>query len=192
MTQRLISFSGALRSGKDAAADYLVGHFDFVKMGMSDVLNDVMMVLNPWTDLDYERPRRYAEVVQIYGYTEAKKDPEVRRLLQVLGTEIGRNMLGENIWVDSMANRIRTALGEGEDVVVTGVRFPNELQMIRSLGGKPVWINRPSEQAAPEHAAHASERSLDATHFAIQINNIGTLEDLYEDVENMLEDEYGR
>ena len=44
---RLITFSGALRSGKDTAADYLVAKHGFVKFQFSEPLHDAMMALDP-------------------------------------------------------------------------------------------------------------------------------------------------
>ena len=45
----------------------------------------------------------YREAIEERGYTEAKAEfPEVRRLLQVFGTEVGRDLFGENVWVDIM------------------------------------------------------------------------------------------
>lgn len=188
----LISFSGALRSGKDAAADHLVVKHGFAKLGMSDVLNGAMLLIDPIVYSNrYGDSIRYSSIVNQIGYTEAKKHPEVRRLLQVLGTEVGRNMLGENIWVDAMRRKISALLDEGEDVVLTGVRFPNELEMICDLYGVPVWIERPVEGDKPEYTKHASENSLSAGDFDHEITNGGTLEELYKSVDELLEAVYG-
>src|SRR5690606_741544 len=112
-------------------------------------------------------------------YVEAKTDPEVRRLLQKLGTEVGRNMIGENVWVSIMARKIDDHRSAGHPVVVTGLRFPNEPQMIRELGGRTVWIDRPS-LAAGAAAAHVSENSGSESALGARIIYAGTLEGLYE------------
>ena len=89
---RLIGLGGKLRAGKDAVADYLEEHHDFVKMGMSDALNDALLKLNPYipteriyADGEWVVPagiHRYQDLYDEVGYVEAKKNPEVRRLLR--------------------------------------------------------------------------------------------------------------
>lgn len=65
---------------------------------------------------------------------EAKKNPGVRVLLQRLGTDVVRDMVDEDAWVDIMRFRVECLLREGKKVVVTGIRFPNELEAIRGFG----------------------------------------------------------
>lgn len=183
LSPTLIGLGGRLRSGKDAVADHLVAKHGFVKLGMSDALHEAMLAIDPIVDPgDSARggmPETYSELVERVGYVEAKTDPEVRRLLQKLGTEVGRNMIGENVWVSIMARKIDDHRSAGHPVVVTGLRFPNETQMIRELGGRTVWIDRPS-LAAGAAAAHVSENSVSEADFGERIINDGTLEDLYE------------
>src|SRR5690606_4847856 len=120
---------------------------------------------------------QYSDLIRAVGYVEAKAVPEVRRLLQSLGTEAGRNMVGENVWVNIMARKIDDHRGAGHPVVVTGIRFPNEVQMIEELGGQAVWIERPGTQAPTESAAaHASENAVSAADFHSTLLNDSTLE----------------
>lgn len=185
----LIGLGGALRAGKDAVADRLVEAHGFVKIGMSDALHEAMLAIDPivgleplYGDFEYER---YSEMVGRLGYVEAKKNGEVRRLLQKLGTEVGRDMIGENVWVNIIARKIDDHRGAGHPVVVTGIRFPNEVQMIRELAGEAVWITRPGLDAGAA-GAHASETSVDQDSFDRIIVNDGTLEDLNGKVDSYL------
>jgi hypothetical protein len=172
MTARLIGLGGRLRAGKDTVADVLVEHHGFRKMGMSDALADALYVLDPVIPTGI----RYSAFVRRVGYVEAKKNPEVRRLLQKLGTEVGRDMIGTNVWVDIIEARIRASLAAGIPVAVTGIRFPNEVTMIHRVGGTLVWVSRPeADNAAP---AHASETSVNVAHFDIDMQNDGTLDEL--------------
>ena len=68
------------------------------------------------------------------GWDEAKKTEEVRRLLQIFGTEIGRSLLGENIWVELATRNLESS----KNYVFTDVRFPNEADKIKNLGGL-IW-----------------------------------------------------
>jgi hypothetical protein len=190
LSPTLIGLGGHLRSGKDAVADHLVEKHGFVKLGMSDALHEAMLAIDPviWptSTAGYESAEevwRYSEAIAEWGYVRTKEMfPEARRLLQKLGTEVGRNMVGENVWVNIMARKIDDHRGAGHPVVVTGIRFPNEVQMIRELGGRSVWIDRPNLATRGAIAAHASENSVGEQDFDGLIVNDGTLEDLYEQV----------
>ena len=187
LSRPLIGLGGRLRSGKDEVADRLVAEHGYVKIGMSDALHEAMLAIDPiiqfgvpsafgWGEPEI---RRYSDLIRRRGYVEAKKEPEVRRLLQQLGTEVGRNMVGENVWVNIMARKIDDHRGAGHPVVVTGIRFPNEVEMIRELGGQAVWIHRPGIEApTSDTAAHASENSVGPDDFAVTLDNDSTLEAL--------------
>lgn len=177
---KLIGLGGKLRSGKDAFADYLVEHHGYVKMGMSDVLHESAMAMNPIIHVGDRDVFRYQDVTAELGYVAAKEEyPEYRAFLQRMGTEFGRNILGEHTWVGLTMSRILDQFEQGSDVVVTGIRFPNELQMIRDIGGRSIWINRPGLVTAEAHAQHASETGVTAEDFDIVIQNDGDLDELY-------------
>lgn len=158
-----VALGGPVRAGKDTVADYLVAKHRFVKVGMSDALHEALATLDPVVSGD----ARYSHMVEMVGYVEAKKIPEVRRLLRALGTEVGRK-LDEDLWVKAAERRIQYLRGEGHPVVLTGVRFPNELEMVRELGGHPVWISRPG---AGDGSDHASDVSLGLSDFSWSLEN---------------------
>lgn len=185
---RLIGIGGRLAAGKDTVADYLVGK-GWIKFGMSDPLHQSMMKLNPIVDaygteggIDAEVVT-YREAIEERGYTEAKAEfPEVRRILQVFGTEVGRDLFGENVWVDIMKRRAAAAM-ETQNVIVTGIRFINEVEAIRELGGKLWWVDR--HEATNVAVNHASENSVSGKDFDEVIPNYGTIEALYRDVDTL-------
>lgn len=197
---RLIGLGGKLRAGKDAVADYLSETHGFRAMGMSDALNDALLTLNPWVALTettfftgsgWRNFIPYRELHAEVGYVEAKKIPEVRRLLQVLGTEVGREMFDPDVWAHIAEKRIRSYLADGRDVVITAVRFPNEVEMINRLGGLTVWVERPETAryegvGSTESASHQSENSVGPDDFAYVLTNDGTLDALYRRVEKRL------
>lgn len=190
LSPALIGLGGRLRSGKDVVADHLVAEHGYVKIGMSDALHEAMLAIDPWVHVGETHAyihgapvgwQQYSDLIKSVGYVEAKAVPEVRRLLQNLGTEVGRNMVGVNVWVNIMARKIDDHRGGGHPVVVTGIRFPNEVRMIEALGGRAVWIERPGIHAPSEGtASHASENSVGAADFKHLIHNDGTLEQLQE------------
>lgn len=188
----LIGFGGALAAGKDTVADYIVEKHEAVKVNMSTPLVEAMLALDPLiehhvpgTNIPWSgtgRYIRYRELHETVGYVAAKKNPEVRRLYQVLGTEVGRDIISQNVWVDIAAKTIQQHRAEGFPVVITGIRFENEQQMIRQLGGTLVYVTRGTEGTT---GAHASETSVRAEDFDITIENLGTLEALYASAETL-------
>lgn len=185
----LIGLGGLLRSGKDTFADYLVEKHGYVKVQMSDPLHEAMMTLDPivdvWPGEGEPVTDHYQWLVGKVGYVEAKKYPEVRRLLQVLGTEIGRKMFGENVWVDLAGRKIDELRATGKPVVITGLRYPNEIEMIRSRKGHTLWVDRGGRSSTD----HASENSVTYHDFDQVVHNLGTLADLYEAADAIIEKE---
>lgn len=191
----LIGLGGLKESGKDALADELVRNHGFVKMGMSDALLKAAIVVDPYIPISDHEPMngvtitgncvRLSVLVERVGYVEAKKRPEVRRFIQVLGTDFGRNMVYPDLWVDLMWDLILEKQSSHDNIVVTGIRFPNELEMIEN-NGHSAWVNRPGLKV-DSNSGHASENSLTATDFSMTIENSGTLEDLYALVPQMME-----
>jgi hypothetical protein len=101
----------------------------------------------------------------------------VGRLLQVLGTDCFRALVGEDVWVDALFRG--WAAGEYPPVVVADVRFPNEAAAVRRRGGVIVLVRRGAGGRADGRAAgHASERALDDEAPDLVLDNDGTIEDL--------------
>jgi hypothetical protein len=63
--------------------------------------------------------------------------------------------------VDLTWKRVREIQAEGKNVVITGIRFPNELAAVKETGGTSVYIVRPSLVGKEDgNSNHASENSL--------------------------------
>ena len=175
MTAKVIGLGGRLRAGKDVVAERLEKEHGFKRLGMSDALHEAMLAIDPILDGDWT----YRSAIDLYGYVQVKElFPEARRLLQALGTEVGRNMIGENVWVNIMARKIDDFLYADQPVVITGIRFPNELKMIHQFAGKTVWVERPTESASAQAASHASENSVGESDFDVTLLNDSTLDHL--------------
>ena len=184
----LVGLSGYAGAGKDEAAKALVQQRGFTRIAFADVLRDMAYAINPFVlevtedEEDLIIVRRLQDVIDGYGWDFSKNEfPDVRRLLQRLGTEAGREILGENIWVD-------TALARAEgDIVVTDMRFPNELEAVEQQDGITIRIERPG--VGPRND-HASETSLsDHSLFRHIITNDGGIEELHNKVLAIVDDE---
>jgi len=172
MNKFIIGLSGWARSGKDSVGDVLQGEHEFARRAFADPMRDSMYKLNPLVTIVMDAPMlRLQDAVDGYGWDWAKENTDARRLLQIYGTEIGREMFGENFWVDQAFK----GLEELRQIVFTDTRFPNEAQRVKDSGGTVWRITRPGVEAANDHA---SEHALDDWNFDYHINNNGTLEDL--------------
>lgn len=193
MTTPLIGIGGWMTSGKDRLADFLVEDFAYGKTFMSEPLLEAVLALHPdggpWVRLDRSvtvpplravtwgpgEYVRFGELVEKVGYTATKEHADARAYLQGLGTEVGRKMFGEDVWTD-IARRKLEALHAKGPAVITGLRYQNELDMVRGLGGVTVWVSRPGLSAPSSE--HTSETSLGADDFDMVLENDGTLRDL--------------
>lgn len=172
----LIGLGGYAYAGKDAFADVLEKNLGWYKTYMSKALRESLETLNPIVGLDVrDHILRFKEAIEILGYEEAKKLPEVRALLQRMGTEVGRKLWSEDFWVDLCFKDAVKQLEAGRNVVITGIRYPNELFAIQSLSGTSVWVTRPENYAVNDHS---SDNSLTPENFDYTFKNEGTLEDL--------------
>ncbi|MFJ7202129.1 hypothetical protein ACIQWR_01140 [Streptomyces sp. NPDC098789] len=170
----LIGLAGAAGSGKDTAAKALVA-IGWQRRAFADKVKDFMYAVNPWTvDDEINGSFPLADEVDRYGWSYAKSaHPEVRKYLQRCGTEAGRTVLGENVWVDAL---FHDAAGWGP-TVVTDVRFPNEAAEIVRRGGRVVNIVRPGQQLISE-SGHTSENALATWHFDDVLVNDHTAQEL--------------
>lgn len=174
----ILGLSGYAQVGKDTIGAALVKNYGFTRFAFADALKEVVYRLNPfvqWEILEdsagpYTEHARVQDVVDLHGWEMAKRIPEVRRLLQIMGTECGRQVLGDNIWVDTVLNQIGN-----RDAVITDCRFPNEAQAVKDRGGFIVRVVRPGVDAVN---AHPSETSLDHWNFDAVIGNDGTIDEV--------------
>ena len=101
-------------------------------------------------------------------------DRSPRQLLQTLGTEWGRAVVGPDVWLRMAGRRIDALHAAGATtVVVADVRFDNEAEWIRNRGGE-VW--RIAREPATAAAEHASEAGIPASLIDRTIDNTGSAE----------------
>ena len=129
------------------------------------------------------------------GYVGCIK-PTPRMLLQLLGTECGRDIIHPNIWNNTLFNdykKITTKWNcDGEATtneypkwIITDLRFPNEMKAVKKHAGITIRITRPTCETVTE-LLHESETALNDTEFDYEIDNSGSLEDLINKVKEIL------
>lgn len=160
-----IGLIGKMRAGKDTAAAALIREFDGSILKFADPLYEMQTA-----------------IYEILGQpVEGEKD---RRLLQLLGTEWGREK-DPDIWVKTL---IRRAPGFPGNVYVTDVRFPNEAKALHEAGYTIFRIERPDSERIAAGAfseGHASETSINNIPdecITETILNTGTIQEFYDAV----------
>src|SRR5260221_7744981 len=191
----LIGLSGAVEAGKDETAKVLVERANFRRLALATKMKEAALALDPIVDfapigpaptkpsqMQAWHPIRLSELIAEVGPEKAKKHPEVRRTYQRLATEVGRNIIDEDIWVKILFDIMKDARGhKNPDWVISDVRFLNELRAIQRKGGYVIRIIRPGHVGLTgEEAKHVSEHQLgdeDGLYDAILYND-GTLDEL--------------
>jgi len=173
----IIGLSGVARAGKNTVADYLSEHHGYKQVSFADPIRDALYKLNPIVTYSAHENISLQYVVDHEGWEFAKSYTEIRRLLQVFGTEVGREMFGKDIWITKALEGVEFS----DRVVVTDVRFPDEAEAIKSLFGEVWRIDR----GLPIND-HISENALRNWQFDATFDNNGTIPDLTRKVEDYL------
>jgi hypothetical protein len=158
----VVGFVGFKQSGKDTAAAALVNNEGFTRIGFADSVKEMALVLNPYI---LEAGTWLNALVDIRGWEEAKKISEVRRFLQVLGTEGVRSFIGEDSWLrawDRKAQSLRKEPFDSPRIVVPDVRFQNEAQFLRrKYGALLIRIERPGQDTSDLHESEQEQLGIE-------------------------------
>jgi len=107
-----------------------------------------------------------------------------RELLQFMGTNILRNLVGENVHIDSVSNSVPDS-----DVlyIVTDVRFENEASSLKKLSDKVLLLGLHRDGVEMDN--HPSESGIEALiskHADFTIFNNGSLSDLNSKISSLV------
>jgi len=208
----IIGFVGFIGSGKDTAADYLVNFHGFRRDSFATSLKDAVANVFGWDRTLLEgrtsESREWRNQVDTW-WAERLNIPTLtpRWVLQYWGTDILRNYFHDDIWIASLENRIRKTK---DNIVISDVRFPNEISAIHNSGGIVVRIKRGPEPEWYEDAAtmnsgdtnlgwaiskmrmeerkiHASETAWVGGKIDHTVTNDSTIDDLFLQIKNLVE-----
>ena len=170
---RIIGIAGVKGSGKSESVKILQDK-GFTEVKMAGALKGM-------TDfyLQYLGLNEQERFDRIEGHLKEVPDEAFlgktsRQFQQFLGTEMGRKLVGDDIWTNAFEKRAALF----ELVACSDVRFPNELDLIRSMGGKVYRVERETE--TNEYSLHESEKHIPTLDVDGVIDNNGTLEQLRE------------
>lgn len=206
---KIIGISGFINSGKNTVASQLIDIYGFRKDSFAASLKDASATIFDWDrqmlEGDTNESRAWREEVDSWWANKLGIDNFSPRLaLQLIGTDSLRNHFNEGLWFLTLENRIRK--NPNRDVVISDVRFPNEIKFIQSQGGIMIRVNRGPTPVWYETAimanngnsiaktvmektysfAHFSEWAWCGATFDYEIDNNGSLEDLNEQIKQIL------
>jgi hypothetical protein len=208
----IIGFVGFIGSGKDTAADYLVNFHGFRRDSFASTLKDAVANVFGWDRTMLEgrtkASREWRDQVDTWwSHRLGIPDLTPRWVLQQWGTEVCRKSFHDDIWIASLENKLRST---PDDIVITDVRFPNEINAIHNAGGKVFRIKRGPEPDWFDDAAnynqgptnmswalskmrldnlkvHASESSWIGLNLDAEIDNNKSIDDLFEQLRSQVE-----
>lgn len=170
----IIGIAGKAGAGKSTLAQMFADSAGYSRVRFAQPLKDMLKTLGLDEDqVDGDRKEEPSDL--LCGHTP-------RYAMQTLGTEWGRELIGEDVWCRAGLARARASA----PAVIDDARFANEFQAIRSAGGVIVEIRRPGASGtyAPQHA---SERDVDDLHADYLVLNEGSLSDLRDWADGLLD-----
>ncbi len=181
---KLIGLLGRKRCGKDTLGSYMIEKYDYDRYAFADPIKDILKTMFDLSEhqLNYDKEK----IDERWGVSP-------RIILQKFGTEICRNNLenfipnikldGDTLWVKLF--KIFYEKNKDKDIVITDVRFIDEINAIKSFGGKIVKLNRDNL----EFDGHSSEKDIDNYNpdlIDYTIDNNYTYYDLYSQIDTFL------
>jgi hypothetical protein len=174
MTPTIIGLCGAANAGKNLVARLVQPD---ATIAFADPLYEALSVMLGIPVATLQDRVFKEQVIPWLG-----KSP--RQMLQTLGTEWGRGMVNPGIWLILAQRRIEAAVASGaKSIAITDVRFDNEAELIRRLGGTVAQVVRPG---APTCVRHSSEGGISRHLIDATIENKGSIGDLHAAVQCLL------
>lgn len=202
----IIGICGFIGSGKDTVADYLTNFHEFRRESFASTLKDAVANVFGWDRTMLEgrtkEAREWREQVDAWWANRLDMPSLTPRwVLQYWGTEVCRKGFHDDIWIASLENKLRNSR---DHVVISDCRFPNEIKSIKDAGGIIAWVQRGDlpewyQTALDANAGsnvamnelkmkkiHASETAWIGTNFDIILDNNGTIDGLYQQVQQVI------
>ena len=168
---KVIGITGYIGSGKTLVADYLCSQSNFNKLKMAQPIKDMLYAVGLGVD-ELEGSRKETPNILLCDKTP-------RFAMQTLGTEWGRQMLGDDVWVRLWENKATSLINMNHNIVSDDVRFYNEVATIRNMGGIVIRLTREGS-----NSIHPSEKQdFEVDHI---VANDGTQSQLINKIEEII------
>ena len=207
----IVGLLGFIGSGKGTAGDILKD-MGFTPVSFAKGVKDVAAEMFGWPrhllEGDTQQSRDWREQPDQFWSKEFGKDFTPRLALQLMGTEVGRDVFHKDFWVIKLKNYMQS--NPNQSYVITDVRFQNEIQFVHSMNGILVEVQRGVTPHWYEIASKANRGDYKAEEFMLKqsgihesewrwiggsidhtIQNDGSLEDLKNNLMKCLTTSYG-
>lgn len=193
----ILGINGKAGHGKDTVADMILKMYrnrevlnspvlslgytgkPLQKYSLATPIKTISEYVFDMTDQEMNTQEGKREVAR-YGYGKTN-----RELLQLIGTEMFRDIIHSDIWLDVAERKISDTVREGGLVVVPDIRFDNEAGWLKKRGVL-IQVVRPDIEDITENA-HASEAGITVEPDYVIVND-GDKDDLEDKVENLFKE----
>jgi hypothetical protein len=143
----IIGITGKAGAGKDTLAKILSHNYGYVQYSLADPIKDLLNARFGWTPRMWDNREWKERPATADGFSP-------RSWAQWLGTEIGRELAGPDVWVNALLVRA-AAEGNNKLTVVSDVRFDNEARVILEHGGIVIEVFGRETSAVDQHVSEA-------------------------------------
>lgn len=188
----IVGLAGYARAGKDEAAKVLVSQ-GWERRFFAAKMREFLYRLNPICFVDGASTIYVQDVIDAHGwdgYKDTVYGGMIRLYMQRLGTECGRELISDSIWIDATIGDYGAMDYHTKKIVVSDVRFPNEFNAIQSAGGMLIRIERPGVVAANDHASEHALADYWPYFDAILVND-GSINQLHDKVRSAVARYFG-
>lgn len=181
----IIGLTGAAGCGKDTVARHLMVDPSWSKYAMATPLKTGLSVMFNIPYKDIENPT-------LKNSPNYKFGRSIRYMAQTLGTEWGRNLIADDVWVQLAKENITNILRDGtSNVVITDCRFDNEAELVHDLGGIVIKIERSynphtSYVVSGGAIAHSSESGISFDKIDFIVHNNWSVPMLMEEIDKII------
>ncbi len=174
---KIYLLAGKARTGKDTVANAIIDYYEkrnkkVVRLGFSDYIKNYAMKITKWDGTDENKPRD---------------------LLQELGTDLVRNKINKDFFINRICEDIMVYSYYFDAIVISGARFPNELDSPKSKFKNVIVIKmeRPNYEnnLTEKQKKHITEHALENyQNYDYLLENDSSIENLILKTNKMLEE----
>lgn len=179
-SRKIFGITGRKFNGKDTIALFLCNKYNFKQLAFADVLKTGCGYLFQLSHDQLHGDLKETPIINWFNLTP-------RQILQFVGTNIFRDHMkelhvgfGDVFWLLATKAKINNI---SKDIVISDVRFPNEVEFVKNLNGKVIRVTRNTNTNTDNHI---SEQLIDQLNVDYDLKNNGTKEDLYHLIDELL------
>jgi len=137
----VIGLIGGRDSGKTTCANYLNKYYNFQEFSFADPVKKVVEIIYgfDYDILKGDTPEKRKARVDTH---DPVWDKNMIQAMQFIGTELFRDHMDQDVWIKIMKRNIENLVKNNKRVVISDLRYPNEIEFVRSIGGS-VWVITP-------------------------------------------------